>query len=114
MIKIEGRKIIITRGDCRPFTITLTGEDAPPDGTEVLFTVKKTSGHKEPVIEKVLTIADSKVVIHLMNADTKELPFGLYEWDIRFPDLYGESEPFTPMEPAGFEIAKVIGNVGDE
>jgi len=111
MIKIEGRKIIITRGDCRPFTITLTGEDAPPDGTKVLFTVKKTSGYKEPVIEKVVTVADGKVVIHLMNADTKELPFGLYEWDIRFPDLYGESEPYTPMDPAQFEIARVIGDV---
>ena len=57
------------------------------------------------------TIADGKVVIHLMNADTKELPFGLYEWDIRFPDLYGESEPYTPMDPAKFEIARVIGDV---
>ena len=46
-----------------------------------------------------------------MNADTKDLPFGEYEWDIRIPDMYGENEPFTPMEPAAFEIVKVIGNV---
>lgn len=111
MIKIKGRKIIITRGDCRPFTITLTGEDAPEDGEDVLFTVKKTSGHQEPVIEKTVQVSEGKVEIHLMNADTKGLPFGDYEWDIRFPNMYGESEPYTPMDPEPFEIAKVIGNV---
>ena len=40
MIRINGKKISITRGDCRPFTITLTGADAPEDGTEILFTVR--------------------------------------------------------------------------
>lgn len=111
MIKIEGRKITITRGDCRPFTITLTGADAPADGTEVLFTVKKTSGHEEAVLTKTVLVAGGKAEIYLRNADTKELPFGEYEWDIRFPNLYGESEPFTPMDPAPFKIAKVIGDV---
>lgn len=111
MITIDGRKISITRGDCRPFTITLTGEDAPADGTEILFSVKKTSSQETPVIEKRVTVDGGKVEIHLMNADTRDLPFGVYEWDIRIPDLYGEGEPYTPMEPAEFRIAKVIGNV---
>lgn len=111
MIRIVGKKISITRGDCRPFTITLTGADVPEDGTEILFTVKKTSGHQEPVIEKRIPLSEGKIEVLLMNADTKDLPFGEYEWDIRIPDMYGENEPFTPMEPAAFEIVKVIGNV---
>ena len=111
MIRIKGTKITITRGDCQPFTITLAGEDVPPDGTEVLFTVKKTAGYQEPVIEKRLPLSGGAIEIQLMNEDTKNLPFGTYEWDIRLPDLYGEGEPYTPMEPAMFEIAKVIGNV---
>lgn len=112
MIRIKGRKISITRGDCRPFTITFTGSDVPADGTDVLFTVKKNRDFRNPVIEKRLKIAESKVEVLLTNDDTKELQFGDYEWDIRFPDLFGEDEPFTPMEPAQFEIVKVIGNVG--
>lgn len=111
MIKIVGRKISITRGDCRPFTISFSGVDAPNDGTEVLFTVKKTSGHADAVIEKRIPIEDGKVTIHIMNEDTKHLSFGDYEWDIRFPDLFGENEPYTPMEPAAFKIASVIGDV---
>lgn len=111
MIKIVGRKISITRGDCRPFTITLTGEDAPDDGTEVLFTVKKSSGYAEPLIQKTVEVSGGKVTIQLTNADTKDKPFGVYEWDIRFPNLYGDNEPYTPMEPAQFEIARVIGDV---
>lgn len=111
MIKIEGRKITITRGDCEPFTITFTGEDVPDDGSEVLFTVKKTSGHKEPVIEKLIPLEEGKIQVQLVNADTKGLSFGEYEWDVRLKDYYGENEPHTPMDPAPFVIAKVIGNV---
>ena len=113
MIDIKGMNITVSRGDCSPFTITLTGEDEVPDGTKVLFTVKKSSGHKEPVIEKTLTVENRIVTIRIMNADTKDLPFGDYEWDIRLPDWFGENEPWTPMErPEKFTVARVIGNVG--
>ena len=111
MIKIDGRHITITRGDCEPFTITLTGEDVPADGEKVLFSVKKTSSSADPVLEKELTVQEQRLVVQIMNADTKNLAFGDYEWDIRFPNYYGENEPHTPMEPAKFTIAKVIGNV---
>ena len=111
MIKISGKNIAITRGDCEPFTITLTGEDVPADGEKVLFSVKKDSSSAHPVLEKELNVKDQKVVIQIMNADTKNLAFGVYEWDIRFPNYFGENEPYTPMEPAKFTIARVIGNV---
>lgn len=111
MIDIKGMNITVSRGDCSPFTITFTGDDVPEDGTEVLFTVKKTSKHATPVIEKRIPILDHVVTIELTNADTKDLPFGEYEWDIRIPDLFGENEPYTPILPQPFVIAKVIGNV---
>ena len=111
MIKIEGTNITITRGDCEPFTITLTGEDAPADGEKVLFSVKKTQFDENTVIKKTLEVSDSQIVIQLNNADTKKLSFGNYFWDIRFPDYYGENEPYTPMSPAVFTVAEVIGNV---
>ena len=111
MIDITGCCISITRGDCQPFTITFTGDDVPEEGTEVLFTVKKSSGYHEPVIEKRIPIHDSMITVEIFNADTKNLPFGNYEWDIRFPNLYGEKEPYTPIDPQPFVIARVIGNV---
>lgn len=111
MIKIEGTNITITRGDCEPFTITLTGEDVPADGEKVLFSVKKTQFDENTVIKKILEVSDSQIVIQLNNADTRKLAFGNYFWDIRFPDYYGENEPYTPMSPAVFTVAEVIGNV---
>lgn len=111
MITIDGTHISITRGDCEPFTITLTGEDVPSDGEVVLFSVKRDTNLPDTVFEKSLEIRDSKVVVRIMNDDTKRLPFGDYKWDIRFPNFYGENEPHTPMEPADFTIARVVGNV---
>lgn len=111
MIKITGNMIEISRGDCRPFTITLTGVDIPKDGETVLFSVKKDSNHNDVLIEKNLVVEEGKIRVDLVNADTKNLPFGDYEWDIRFPNMFGKDEPYTPMKPARFRIAKVIGDV---
>jgi len=111
VIEINGRAITVTRGDCLPFTITLTGSDVPPDGESVLFTVKEDATSAKPVIEKRLEVENSKVLVTITNADTKQLPFGNYEWDIRFPDMSGDGEPYTPMKPEKFTIARVIGNV---
>lgn len=77
----------------------------------MLFSVKKDSINGLPLIEKNLTVQDGKVSIQIMNADTKNLAFGDYEWDIRFPDMFSENEPYTPMSPARFRIMKVIGDV---
>lgn len=111
MIEIKDREIIVTRGDCSPFTITLTGSDVPQDGESVLFTVKENAICSKAVIEKHLEVENGKVTVTITNADTKHLPFGNYEWDIRFPDMNGEGEPYTPMKPEKFIIARVIGNV---
>lgn len=111
MIDINGMSITVSRGDCSPFTITFTGDDVPEDGTEVLFTVKKTSKHATPLIEKRIPIVEGMITVELNNADTKDIPFGEYEWDIRLPDLFGKNEPYTPIAPQPFVIAKVIGNV---
>lgn len=111
MIKIEGTNITITRGDCEPFTITLTGEDVPADGEKVLFSVKKTQFQDRPEIKKILEVINSQIVVQINNSDTRNLEFGNYLWDIRFPNYYGENEPYTPMSPAVFTIAEVIGNV---
>lgn len=113
MIEIHGMDIAVSRGDCSPFTITLVGEDSVADGTEILFTVKRNSAQDKALIEKRIPVSEGKIEVTIRNADTKDLPFGDYEWDIRIPDMYGENEPYTPDGfPGKFTVAKVIGNVG--
>lgn len=112
MMEINGMDISLTRGDCSPFTLTLTGEDTIPDGTDALFSVKKTSDQNAALIEKRVPVADGRIEILLKREDTENLPYGDYEWDLRFPDLWGEGEPYTPIKPQKFTVARVVGNVG--
>lgn len=113
MIDIQGLDITVSRGDCSPFTITLTGEYAVADGTEILFTIKRNSNQENALVEKRIPVRDGKIEVTIRNADTKDLAFGDYEWDIRFPNMYGENEPYTPDGfPGKFTIARVVGNVG--
>lgn len=112
MVRItEDMGIIIQRGDYARFPIIFSGKDAPKNDEEVLFTVKKNSEYKKPILEKLLKVENDRVWIELTNFDTKNLDFGDYEWDIRFPNLYFDGEPFTPMDPCEFQVAEVIGNV---
>ena len=111
MIKITGMNIELTRGDFAPFTITFEGDDIPEDGEKVLFSVKRNAADEDSVIMKMLEVNDGRATVEIHNVDTRDLPFGTYEWDIRLPNIYGENEPFTPMESHEFKIVKVIGNV---
>ena len=109
---IEGTKISITRGDAGPVRFTFTGDDVPEDGTDILFTVKKNSEYDKALIEKRVPVQGGQMEIFFHNEDTRSLPFGNYEWDIRLPDYYGTKEPYTPMiAPQIFEVTRVVGNV---
>lgn len=110
-VNVDSFDIEISKGDCATFCIEFTGEDVPNDGEAVIFTVKKTTSHKTPLIEKTVYVNNGEIYIDFYSLDTKNLPFGDYEWDIRFPDLLGTGEPFTPMKPARFTVAKVVGDV---
>ena len=106
----DNHEIMIQRGDYAEFYIRFT-QNSPEDGTQILFTVKKDYEQKKTDIEKVMTVEQGRVLVQIQNADTKNLPFGDYIWDIRLPNLYGEKEPYTPMAPKRFTVARVVGNV---
>lgn len=103
-------EISIQRGDYAEFYIHFT-KNSPEDGTQILFTVKKNYEQQTPYIEKTLVVEQEKALVQLFNSDTKSLPFGDYLWDIRLPNLYGEKEPYTPISPKRFTVARVVGNV---
>ena len=111
MIKIDlNQQIEIQRGDFAEFYITFT-KNPPEDGMEILFTVKRTAMENRVWIEKRYIVQGGRILVQLTNSDTKGMAFGRYEWDIRIPNLYGEKEPYTPMNPKPFVVAKVVGNV---
>lgn len=108
MLKIDGLKILITRGDTGALNITFTGEDVPPDGTHVKVALQKTLDSEEPLWEKILTVASSQVTIPFATRDT-EYPYGKYFWCLRL--LYENGDVYTPMEkPQEFQILPVVGS----
>jgi hypothetical protein len=61
------------------FNVDIQGGEFPA-GTVAVFGVKNA---KRTVLSKVFTIVDNRVVVRLTNADTRNLPTGKYNWDIR-------------------------------
>lgn len=112
MHKFDGFDIELTGGDSLQFRVTISGRELP-EGTEALFTVKKSPRSDDAVIEKRLAVeADGVVLVGLSSADTDIQP-RTYYWDLRvmIPNGDGTYEVRTPMEYAAFTILEVIGDV---
>ena len=60
MLDINGTDIEINKGNSAVFTITLTGDDVPDDGTVVQFVVKKSPHHAASVLTKTLSFPASR------------------------------------------------------
>lgn len=108
MVIINGKEISISSGDNATITLTLTG-DVPADGTDCLFTVRKSVDLTEdPVLEKHITVQSGQVVIDLTSEET-EIPWFDYVWDIRL--IYENGDVYTPFAPEIFRVCEVVGNV---
>lgn len=110
MLKIDGTKILISKGDTGVFTITFTGEDAPENNCTVLVSLKKTYDSERTIWEKRLAVADHAVTVTLLSSDTKDLEYGQYWWDARI--IFRDGTIYTPMMPASFKVLEVIGDAG--
>lgn len=84
MIVVDNNKITIVRGDTEPLTLDVNeivdGEEqtyTPQEGDEFVFRMAKSFGG-EPLIEKTFVDGD----IEFASADTKDLPFGEYYYDV--------------------------------
>lgn len=110
MLKIDGTKIEITRGDTGMFTITFTGDDAPEDNCTVLISLKKTKDTDVVIWEKRLAVHDHAISVILISEDTKDLNYGQYWWDARI--FFRDGTIYTPMMPASFKVLEVIGDAG--
>lgn len=112
MLDINGTDIEINKGNSAVFTITLTGDDVPDDGTVVQFVVKKSPHHAASVLTKTLSPDAGVLTVQLEPEDTENLPVNTYFWNLIIQFDAGEA-PWTISKRAlKFTILPEIGSGG--
>ena len=107
MYKVEGTNITLTRGDTLNVQITMkqgSRDYEPQNGDVIRFAMKKKYTDPEPLITKI--IPNGTLRLHLDPADTKELDFGRYVYDIELTKANGDVDTF--ICESVFEIAKEV------
>lgn len=96
MLNIVGLYIEINRGNAAGLTFHFDGDDAPVDGTEVIFQVASRCNTDEPLIEKRASVEEGKITISFVPEDTEQIEPGLYCWNacIQYAD---GAEPWTVL-----------------
>lgn len=96
MLNIVGLYIEINRGNAAGLTFHFDGDDAPEDGTEVVFQVASRCNTGEPLIEKRAAVKEGKITISFVPEDTEKIEPGLYCWNacIQYAD---GAEPWTAL-----------------
>ena len=95
MLKIDGLKIFISRGDTGTLTLTFTGEDTPADGTVAKFALQRNRDSEQPLWEKELAISGGRARIPFLTSDS-DYPRGTYYWGLRL--FYENGDVYTPLE----------------
>ena len=104
----ETNTIRITRGDSLTVNISLTDNEGfpyePVEGDEVWFRVKKSAIAEDVLIEKSIDIEN--LVIDLVEADTKDLAFGNYVYEIEV--VTTTNDHYTVIKNAPFIITEEL------
>lgn len=98
MITINGLIIKVHKNNTAGFSLHLTGDELPDDGTLARFRVKKSPAYEIPVIEKIVEIENNIIDIDIEKDDTKYIDPGRYIWNVAI--LYNGDSPWTLLEPA--------------
>lgn len=112
MLDITGTDIEINKGNSAVFTITMTGDDVPADGTEILFVVRKSPHHVNDLICKHLTADGGVITVQIEPDDFKNVPANTYYWNLIIQFDAGEA-PWTISKRAlKFILLPEIGSGG--
>lgn len=106
-MKVDGTNINIVRGDTGAIEVGCNDEHGEPMlfevGDVVYFTVKNKPTDEEIVLQKAVTSFDNgKATIELNHADTKDLPFKKYVYDIQWTRYNGDVH--TLVRPSDFLV----------
>ena len=108
MLKIDGTTIILTRGDSLAVKLDIYDSEGntytPVSGDTIRFAMKKSYSDTACLIEKV--IPNDTLMLSLDPADTKDLPFGSYVYDIEITFATGAVDTF--IDKATFRISEEV------
>lgn len=111
MLVIENNKIKLTRGDTMRLTVSLTDSSGAPvvldQGDSIYFRLKKSAKAEELLINKYGDV--SQMLIELDEADTKDIPFGKYKYEI---EVVYDGDHYTIIENEDFTIGEELENHG--
>ena len=103
-------EIKLTRGDTARLTVTPTigeGEEKQAyivqENDTLIFTVKKSYGDPEALIEKKIT---GSTIFHFESKDTKALEFGKYKYDVEI--IFPNGENYTFIDKKDFNITEEV------
>lgn len=106
--KDDNNTIRITRGDSLTVNITLTDDEGfpytPVEGDQVWFRVKKNAKADVILIEKSINIDD--LILELVEADTEDLAFGNYVYEIEVITI--DLDHYTVIKNAPFIITEEL------
>jgi hypothetical protein len=109
MLRIDNQgTIFLTRGDSAFFDVEIQHGDKafqPMDGDVLNFSVKRTPNDEEYCIKKSFSPAEPIVI---EPADTKDMAFGRYMYDVQLTRANGEV--YTIVEPKHFYVKEEITN----
>lgn len=112
MFNIIDNKIYLTRGDSATLGVDIVDDEGEPYTPKIdeyiVFTLKRISSQCKQLIVKEFEDVDNEYVITLTQADTIDLSFGVYYYDVALID--GEGNVYTIIPPTEFEIMEVIHN----
>ena len=104
---INGNNISLTRGDTLKLTVTIMQDGDIYDvkeGDRIRFALKKNIADTECLIIK--EIPNNTKLLHLVPSDTKQLPFGVYVYDIELTTENGDVDTF--IGPAKFTLTDEV------
>lgn len=107
--------IEMVRGETKVFAITLLNDDDEPytlqSGETLVFGVKKNPENEEKLILKTVTTGTNGVYnVQLAPADTIDLPFGRYWYDVA---VQSAQNFYNIIETGVFQIKQNITKWGD-
>lgn len=111
MLQVNGTSVKMTRGDTAEINIQLKDETGTQinlvTGDTIYFTVKTSPHSTVKTLQKVITTFDAGIAtIELAPADTADLSYGKYVYDIQYNRLDGFVRTVVP--PSSFIIAEEV------
>ena len=103
--------ILLTRGDTATLNISITDSEGNPytmqEGDTLKFSIKRIYTEPEVLLELVVT----EPVVHLSSADTDNLSFGVYHYDVVF---INDSIVDTIIADKTFTVGYEVHDLGGE